>query len=213
MAAFDTPKTKAMRAFIEKEGPNGTGRVVGLSIESDGVFIYTNSAEWCDDSGAGTFREDSETAAIRTFNERVQKADPAFVAAEREWASSPRNPLNAPHCERCGAVVRHDSPRVAEARDNGPTRYWHGDCAPLALGGPDKREGRELMDAAAIASALRRARPITAFGSFAPARRDAVRGQYDGWRYAVVKLADALQAAHGAGFDRNAFNVAAGADQ
>lgn len=67
------------------------------------------------------------------------------------------------------------------------------------------------MDAATIAHALRKARPVTAPGTFSPARRDAIRGQYDGWRYAVVKLADALQAAHGAGFDRRAFNVAAGA--
>lgn len=139
--SFSKPRTKAMQKFLEKEGPNGTGRVVGLSIECDGVFIYTNSDEWCDDSGAGTFRGDSETAAIRWFYEVVREAGPAFVAAEREWADSPRNPLNAPSCERCGAVVRHDRPRVAEARDNGPTRYWHGDCAPLALGGPDKREG------------------------------------------------------------------------
>lgn len=68
---FDTPTTKAMVAFLKRE----KDRVVGLSIEPDGVFIYTNSDEWCDDAGAGTFREDSETAAIRAFYERVQKAD------------------------------------------------------------------------------------------------------------------------------------------
>lgn len=73
MAAFDTPRTKALAAFIAKEGPSGTGRVVGLSIEGDdGVFIYTRSAEWCDDNGSGTFHGDSETGAIAAFRERVQ---------------------------------------------------------------------------------------------------------------------------------------------
>lgn len=71
---FDNPKTKAMRAFLAKEGPGGTGRVVGLSIEPDGVFIYTDSAQWCDDAGAGTFRADSETAAIAAFKARIQPA-------------------------------------------------------------------------------------------------------------------------------------------
>lgn len=74
MNAFDTPRTKAMRAFIEKEGPNGTGRVVGLSLEDeDGVFIYTNSREWDDGNGAGTFRGDTETKAIAWFNQNVQR--------------------------------------------------------------------------------------------------------------------------------------------
>lgn len=59
-----------MRRFLEKE----RGRVVGLSIEPDGVFIYTASKEWCDDSGAGTFCGDSETAAIRRFYEQVRRA-------------------------------------------------------------------------------------------------------------------------------------------
>lgn len=68
---FDKPKTKAMRRFLEKE----SHRVTGLSIESDGVFIYTHSNQWCDDSGAGTFRGDSETAAIRRFYENVQPYD------------------------------------------------------------------------------------------------------------------------------------------
>lgn len=72
---FDKPKTAALSAFIESEGPNGTGRVVGLSIEGDGVFIYTNSHEWCDDSGSGTFRGDSETDAIRKFRKRVRKGN------------------------------------------------------------------------------------------------------------------------------------------
>jgi hypothetical protein len=68
---FDTPRTKAMTAFLQRE----RGRVTGLSIESDGVFIYTDSAEWCDDAGAGTFRGDSETQAIRHFYERVQRSN------------------------------------------------------------------------------------------------------------------------------------------
>ena len=67
--SFDMPKTKAMKKFLDKEAPN---RVTGLSIEPDGVFIYTNSNEWSDDSGSGTFREDSETLAIKSFYELVQ---------------------------------------------------------------------------------------------------------------------------------------------
>lgn len=70
---FYAPKTRAMRNFLAKEGPTGSGRVVGTSHEPDGVFIYTNSVEWCDDAGSGTFRADSETAAIKTFYLRVQK--------------------------------------------------------------------------------------------------------------------------------------------
>lgn len=68
---FDKPKTKAMVRFLEKE----KHRVVGLSIEPDGVFIYTNSWEWCDDQGAGTFRADSETAAIKDFYDNVTESD------------------------------------------------------------------------------------------------------------------------------------------
>jgi len=71
---FDTPATKRLRQFIAKEGPNGSGRVIGLSVEPDGVFIYTNSHEWCDDAGAGTFRGDSETAAIERFQQRARPA-------------------------------------------------------------------------------------------------------------------------------------------
>lgn len=67
--SFDTPKTQAMRNFLKKE----RNRVVGLSIEPDGVFIYTNSSEWSDDAGAGTWRADSETAAIKDFYSTVQK--------------------------------------------------------------------------------------------------------------------------------------------
>jgi hypothetical protein len=67
---FDRPRTKAMRKFLEREKE----RVVGLSVEADGVFIYTNSNEWCDDYGAGTFRADSETAAIKDFYSNIQKA-------------------------------------------------------------------------------------------------------------------------------------------
>lgn len=70
MRQFDNPKTKAMRVFLEKE----KHRVTGLSIEDDGVFIYTNSNEWCDGNGSGTFREDTETKAIAKFYSRVRKA-------------------------------------------------------------------------------------------------------------------------------------------
>jgi hypothetical protein len=71
--AFDTPATATLYAFLDKEA-NNRRRVTGLSIEPDGVFIYTDSSKWCDDAGAGTFRGDSETAAIRRFNEMVQAA-------------------------------------------------------------------------------------------------------------------------------------------
>lgn len=67
---FDKPRTSAMARFLKKEAT----RVTGLSIEADGVFIYTNSAKWCDDAGSGTFRGDSETQAIKRFYDRVGAA-------------------------------------------------------------------------------------------------------------------------------------------
>lgn len=75
MNSFDKPQTAAMRKFLEKEGPAGSGRVVGLSIEGDGVFIYTESAKWDDGGGSGTFRGDTETQAIARFKELVQRND------------------------------------------------------------------------------------------------------------------------------------------
>ena len=67
---FDQPRTKAMRDFLAANRV----RLTGLSIEPDGVFIYTDSRHWCDDAGSGTFRGDTETAAIRNFYRRVQRA-------------------------------------------------------------------------------------------------------------------------------------------
>lgn len=64
------PKTQAMKNFLAKE----KDRVVDLSIEDDGVFIYTKSSEWCDDAGSGTFRGDTETKAIKNFYARVRRA-------------------------------------------------------------------------------------------------------------------------------------------
>ena len=72
--AFDTPRTKSMQNFLQREAH----RVTGLSIEPDGVFIYTDSSQWCDDAGAGTFRADSETAAIKRFYELVQPGDGTY---------------------------------------------------------------------------------------------------------------------------------------
>ena len=72
--SFDKPRTIAMATFLDRE--RRSGRVVGLSIEADGVFIYTRSSEWCDDAGSGTFRADSETAAIKRFYQRVRRAEP-----------------------------------------------------------------------------------------------------------------------------------------
>jgi hypothetical protein len=43
---FDKPKTKGMKKLIAKEGPDGTGRLIGLSIEHDGVWLYTESKEY-----------------------------------------------------------------------------------------------------------------------------------------------------------------------
>jgi hypothetical protein len=71
MNHFDTPRSISLRKFLVKE----VDRIVGLSIEPDGVFIYTDTAEWHDDAGSGTFRGDSETDAIRKFYERVQPSE------------------------------------------------------------------------------------------------------------------------------------------
>ena len=61
-------KTKTLRDALKDP------RIVGVSIEADGVFIYTNSAEWCDEYGSGTFRADTETAAVRKFKQNVRRA-------------------------------------------------------------------------------------------------------------------------------------------
>lgn len=74
LASYSDPieraRTKTLRRLVERDP-----RVVGFTIEGDGVFIYTNSSEWCDDAGSGTFRGDSETDAVRRFRERVQRAE------------------------------------------------------------------------------------------------------------------------------------------
>jgi len=66
---FSKYRTKAMQQFLQRE----EHRVTGLSIEADGVFIYTDSDKWHErgNPGCGTFRADSETAAIRKFYDRV----------------------------------------------------------------------------------------------------------------------------------------------
>lgn len=84
---FDKPKTQAMRNFIEKEGPNGTGRLIGLSIEHDGVWLYTESHKWCDDHGAGSFRGDSETGAIAAFKSRINEGDGNLEYPQPAWRS------------------------------------------------------------------------------------------------------------------------------
>jgi len=60
---------------------------------------------------------------------------------------------------------------------------------------------------AALAEALRSAKPHAPSGP----RADYVRAQIIGWRYAVVRVADALQQEI-PGFDRARFNEACGAD-
>jgi hypothetical protein len=87
---FDTPKTNAMKAFLAREA----NRVTGLSLEgADGVFIYTTSAEWCDDNGSGTFHGDTETGAIKAFYARVRKAEAAAPApvATQHGSSNVKN--------------------------------------------------------------------------------------------------------------------------
>lgn len=66
---MDIPRTRAMKAFLVKEAY----RVVDMTIEPDGVFIYTKSADWDDGNGSGTFRGDSETQAIKRFYRCVRR--------------------------------------------------------------------------------------------------------------------------------------------
>lgn len=81
---FDQALTTACRAFLARE--RAAGRVTGFSREADGVFIYTDSSQWCDDHGAGTFRGDTEAAAMRRFKAQVQRA---------------ANPSPWPDCQVC----------------------------------------------------------------------------------------------------------------
>jgi len=74
LASYSAPLESAparLRALIESDP-----RIIGFTVERDGVFIYTNSAEWCDDAGAGTFRGDNATQAIRLYRETVRRAGP-----------------------------------------------------------------------------------------------------------------------------------------
>lgn len=63
---------KTFANLVEKDH-----RITDFSDEtdSDGFFIYTNSSEWCDDSGSGTFRGDTVTEAIARFKDRVQPSE------------------------------------------------------------------------------------------------------------------------------------------
>lgn len=67
---IEAAKTKTLRRLIEQDE-----RIVAFTVEPDGVFIYTNSDEWCDDAGAGTWREDTETAVVKSFLSTVRKAE------------------------------------------------------------------------------------------------------------------------------------------
>lgn len=58
-----------MKRFLQKE----SDRVVDLSLEPDGVFIYTDSDKWSDCHGAGTFRGDTETGAIKRFYDMIRQ--------------------------------------------------------------------------------------------------------------------------------------------
>lgn len=61
---------KTLRRLIEKDT-----RIVAFTIEPDGCFIYTNTAEWDDGNGCGTFREDTVTAAIKSYKRDVTRND------------------------------------------------------------------------------------------------------------------------------------------
>lgn len=80
MNHFDTPRSKSLQKFLVKEAD----RIVGLSIEPDGVFIYTDTAEWHDDAGSGTFRGDNETDAIAKFYARVQPSEARSARLKEE---------------------------------------------------------------------------------------------------------------------------------
>lgn len=76
--AEGTPKTKTFNDFIAKE--REAGRITGYSIEDDGVFIYTDTDRFADDAGAGTFRGDSETAAIKQYKANARAVEGADVS-------------------------------------------------------------------------------------------------------------------------------------
>jgi hypothetical protein len=104
---FDRPRTKALRDLIAKEGPLGTDRITGLSIEPDGVFIYTISSVWCDEAGSGTFRGDTETGAVRRFRERVRPATrPAGCVDPRRPTAKPSG-KTAPNAQDRGHHGNH----------------------------------------------------------------------------------------------------------
>ena len=65
-----TIKTKSLQAFLKAN----SHRVTHVIIDSDGVWLFTNSSQWHDGNNSGTFRGDSEAAAIRKFNDRITKA-------------------------------------------------------------------------------------------------------------------------------------------
>lgn len=75
LASYSDPmeaiRTKGLRLLVE-----GDDRIVGFSIErSEGrVFIYTNSSQWCDGAGSGTFSGTSETAAAACYRAEVRPA-------------------------------------------------------------------------------------------------------------------------------------------
>lgn len=64
----DAPK--ALRALILRDE-----RIVGYTIEPDGCFIYTDSREWCDDAGAGTFSGRTVGEAMRRYRECVRRSE------------------------------------------------------------------------------------------------------------------------------------------
>ena len=65
-----TIKTKALQAFLKAN----SHRITNVTIDSDGVWLFTDSSHWHDGNSSGTFRGDSEAAAIRKFNDRITKA-------------------------------------------------------------------------------------------------------------------------------------------
>lgn len=49
-------------------------RITSFSIEADGCFIYTEVGKWCNDHGEHGVRDDTVSAAIRKYKDRVLRA-------------------------------------------------------------------------------------------------------------------------------------------
>lgn len=48
-------------------------RIIAFTVEPDGVFLYADSAHWCD-AGLGTFRGATAREAVARFKREVRRA-------------------------------------------------------------------------------------------------------------------------------------------